>query len=54
MEKCSICGKHYEGYGNNAYPVNYGRCCDWCNTTVVIPRRIQSFKNRERKENNNA
>lgn len=40
MEKCSICGKHYEGYGNNAQPVNNGRCCDEYNRTVVIPRRI--------------
>lgn len=21
MPTCSICGKHYEGYGNNAQPV---------------------------------
>ena len=40
MEKCSICGKQYEGYGNNAQPVNNGRCCDECNRTVIIPRRI--------------
>ena len=26
--------------GNNAEPVNDGRCCDTCNLTVVIPRRI--------------
>ena len=29
MPICSICGKHYEGYGNNAQPVNDGRC--WIN-----------------------
>lgn len=40
MEKCSICGKKYEGYGNNAHPVNDGRCCDKCNLETVIPRRI--------------
>lgn len=40
MEKCSICGKNYEGYGNNAQPVNDGRCCDKCNLETVIPRRI--------------
>ena len=44
---CSICGKSYEGYGNNAQPVNNGRCCDKCNATVVIPRRIQEHKNRK-------
>lgn len=40
MEKCSICGKNYEGYGNNVQPVNDGRCCDKCNLETVIPRRI--------------
>ena len=39
-EKCSICGKGYDGYGNNAEPVNSGRCCDDCNATQVIPARI--------------
>ena len=45
---CSICGKNYEGYGNNAQPVNNGRCCDKCNATVVIPRRIQEHQNRKK------
>jgi hypothetical protein len=38
---CSICGKEYVGWGNNAQPVNNGRCCDDCNTTAVIPARIE-------------
>ena len=37
--KCSICGKEIEGRGNNAWPINDGRCCDNCNFAVVIPRR---------------
>lgn len=37
---CSICGKKYDEYGNNAQPVNDGRCCDECNMKVVIPIRI--------------
>ncbi len=41
METCSICGKKYKGYGNNARPVNDGRCCDDCNFKVVIPKRIE-------------
>ena len=41
---CSICGKPYTGYGNNADPVNKGRCCDTCNETVVIPERIKQWK----------
>lgn len=41
MQKCSICGQNYEGYGNNAQPVNDGRYCDKCNATIVVPRRMQ-------------
>lgn len=44
MEKCSICGKYYAGYGHNAYPINEGKCCDSCHTTVVIPERIKLIK----------
>ena len=44
---CSICGKPYKGYGNNAYPVNDGRCCDDCNYSAVISARIKAIqKNR--------
>ena len=42
--KCSICDreikKEHGVYGNNAMPVNEGRCCKMCNTTVVIPARL--------------
>lgn len=48
MEKkiCCICGKEFEGYGNNPEPVfplgeneeNY--CCDDCNWYVVTPVRV--------------
>ena len=37
-KKCSICKKRYEGFGNNAYPINNKRCCDNCNTLVIIER----------------
>ena len=50
MPICSICGKNYEGYGNNAQPVNNGRCCDECNITIVVPRRFQDAKNRREKD----
>ena len=40
---CSICGKKYKGYGNNAWPVNNGICCDDCNNHVVIPHRLQDY-----------
>lgn len=50
--KCSIKGCYIEPLrhpetgevvwvgGNNAEPINDGRCCDECNATVVIPARI--------------
>jgi len=46
---CSIC--HYpipvqpSGWrgGNNAQPVNDGRCCDDCNAHVVIPTRLRNM-----------
>jgi len=37
---CSICGKTFIGYGNNAQPVNNGRCCNDCNNERVMPERI--------------
>jgi hypothetical protein len=37
---CSICQAKYEGWGNNAWPVNDGECCDDCNSMAVIPARV--------------
>ena len=44
--RCSICGKEIEKIGNwesgnNAQPINNGRCCDKCNTEIVIPKRLE-------------
>ena len=45
--KCSICNKEIlvkgGGWdsGNNAQPVNDGRCCDECNMAVVVPARLR-------------
>ena len=51
---CSICGdpitKHpISGWagGHNAEPINSGRCCDFCNVTVVIPARLQQMSKRD-------
>lgn len=41
--KCCICGKEFEGFGNNANPVMDGICCDDCNANVVIPARLTRF-----------
>lgn len=36
---CSICNQPYYGWGNNASPFS-GKCCDDCNSMVVIPYRV--------------
>jgi len=41
--KCVICNKDIKKvgnweYGNNALPIADGRCCDQCNTIVIIER----------------
>ena len=54
--KCSICGEKIQPHplsgwdgGNNAQPINNGRCCDDCDMTVVIPRRIADAMEARRK-----
>jgi len=59
MKKCSICKGKIEPLkhpttnevvwtdGNNAEPVNSGRCCDVCNYQVVVPIRIKEHFARE-------
>lgn len=50
---CSICDEpirpNWHGWagGNNAEPLNSGRCCDDCNAMVVIPARIQRLRLKE-------
>jgi len=42
--KCSICKEeHGDRFGHNADPINDGRCCAVCNTTVVVPMRLRIF-----------
>lgn len=48
---CSICQNEIQAVGdwtqgNNAEPVNDGRCCDQCNATVVIPARLTQMRRR--------
>jgi hypothetical protein len=44
--KCCTCGKEFEGYGHNPYPIGYDvysvedRCCDECNYGIVLPARM--------------
>ncbi len=51
--KCSICNqdikKEASGWdqGNNAQPINDGRCCNGCNNKIVIPSRIVIMNKRK-------
>ena len=47
---CSICGTPFTEWGNNAQPVNTGRCCNLCNDTVVIPARIRAMRKRQQED----
>lgn len=45
---CPICGKSYEGYGNNPDPLNYNeKVCDTCNMEVIIPVHVLLLKRRK-------
>lgn len=48
---CCICGKEYEGYGYNPFPVKEeGCCCQSCNYSVVVPERWERHKAYQRGE----
>ena len=52
VKTCCICGKVFEGWGNNPYPVvkdEDARCCDDCNAIYVIPARIAALAERDSK-----
>ena len=43
-QKCCICHRYFNGYGNNPAPVEHsGRCCDDCNKDKVIPSRRMRY-----------
>ena len=47
-ETCWFCGIEFEGWGNNPEPFasHPERCCDDCNTTKVIPARLEAISRR--------
>ena len=50
---CCFCGRECENeWGNNPYPASKNendRCCDFCNTIIVIPKRIQELNKKSGK-----
>lgn len=49
---CSICKKYFKGYGNMAYPLTIGICCDKCNIKVIAVRFKQIKKHKENNAKN--
>ena len=43
LQRNPMTGEIYWSEGHNAQPLSDGRCCSACNTTKVIPARIQSI-----------
>jgi len=41
---CVICNKPFTGWGNDAWPVAEGYCCDECNFSKVIPARLAQLR----------
>lgn len=43
-EKCVLCSELLDDeWGNNAEPIMSGQCCNFCNSTKVIPARIKNL-----------
>ena len=41
--KCTICRIDIKGHGNNPSPVKEeGKCCDTCNSLIVLPHRLRA------------
>ncbi len=44
MRNCCICGKPFDGRGNNPKPIETdGVCCDECNNNLVLPSRMREI-----------
>ena len=48
---CCLCGRYFKGYGNNAWPVSNGKCCNKCNEEKVLPARLIEMMKLENKNN---
>lgn len=44
-KNCVLCGDELQDMGNNPDPVSEtGRACDTCNSTKVIPARLEQMQ----------
>lgn len=39
LTKCCICGSSYSGAGNDAQPIEEGKCCNKCYESYVKPKK---------------
>ena len=44
---CVICRQRFSEFGNNAWPVKDGNCCDACNKKVVLSSRVKLADERQ-------
>jgi hypothetical protein len=56
---CCICKNTFNDWGNNPFPCcavkdETAKCCDGCNTSVVIPMRIRCSMNKNVKSPQDA
>jgi hypothetical protein len=40
MKSCCLCKEEFVGYGNSAWPLCRGQCCDGCNFKVMAARLL--------------
>ena len=51
---CCICGKEFEGWGNDPWPVVTDEdavCCDNCDMTVVLSARVNEMQMQHKQSN---
>ncbi len=52
--QCVLCNKQIVGFGNNAAPLANGKCCDECNTRVMLARIADRDPSRLVRQTNRA
>jgi hypothetical protein len=49
-----VCNGPIVRFGNNAQPVNDGRCCDRCYSETVVPEGVRRVLERDAKREGNG
>jgi DNA-directed RNA polymerase subunit RPC12/RpoP len=48
VQACCICGKVFTGHGTPVINDPGARCCDDCNSRVVLPMRLERLQERDK------